>query len=296
MRQNHLRNLCNLVVFICLFLCILSGCTSQNTLSPNKVNQTAENIAQLNHFKKILIKTNPFTFTTFQKFEEAINQTLTIYIEGDGRTWITRSKLSNNPTPKNPLALKLAVLDNSPNVAYLARPCQYTPPMLNPACNPFIWSDQRFSETVIQSMNEAVEILKKSAKAKQIHLVGFSGGAAVAILIAARRTDITSLKTVAGDLEPTALSHYHQTSPLTGSLDPITVAHKLIDIPQQHFSGEKDKTVPPFIAATFVARLQKLGSRCASQTIIQNATHHDGWEEIWPTLLLKPFLCLKNNV
>src|SRR5471030_2351771 len=98
MRQNHPCNSCNLIVLICLFFCVLSGCTSQNQLPSNKVNQTAENIAQRNHFQKQLIKTNPFTLTTFQKFQ-AINQSITIYIEGDGRTWITRSKLSNNPTP-----------------------------------------------------------------------------------------------------------------------------------------------------------------------------------------------------
>ncbi|HEV2524114.1 MAG TPA: alpha/beta hydrolase, partial [Gammaproteobacteria bacterium] len=284
---NRPWNSCNLIVLICLFFCMLSGCASQNQLSSNKVNQTAENIARLNHFQKQLIKTNPFTLTTFQKFQ-AINQTLTIYIEGDGRTWITRSKLSNNPTPKNPLALKLAALDNSANVAYLARPCQYTPHTLNPACNPLIWSDQRFSETVIQSMNEAIEILKKSAKATKIHLVGFSGGGAIAILIAARRHDIASLRTVAGDLNPTALSEYHHTSPLLGSLDPSTVAQKLIYLPQQHFSGEKDKTVPPFIAEEFVARMKKFGSPCTSQTTIKDATHHQGWEAIWPTLLHKP--------
>ncbi|HQW57939.1 MAG TPA: alpha/beta hydrolase [Gammaproteobacteria bacterium] len=310
MRQNRPRNLCNLIV-ICLFFCILSGCASQNQLSSNKVNQTAYDIAQLNHFQKQLIKTNPFMLTTFQKFSTSpstsntnhtINQTLTIYIEGDGRTWITRSKLSNNPTPKNPLALKLAVLDNSANVAYLARPCQYTPHSLDSACNPLVWSDQRFSETVIQSMNEAVENLKKSAKARQIHLVGFSGGGAIAILIAARRNDIASLRTVAGDLNPTALSQYHQTSPLTSSLDPNTrtVIQKLIHLPQQHFSGEKDKTVPPFIAEEFVARLRKLGSPCTSQTTIKDATHHQGWEAIWPTLLDKPLGtsdgCQKNNV
>ncbi len=290
MRQNRLSNLCHLIVMSCIFCFILSGCMPQNQSLENKVNQIADNIAQAHHFKKVLVKTDPFLLTTFQKFlNQSPNVTLTIYIEGDGRTWMTRSKLSNNPTPKNPLALKLAVLDHSPNVAYLARPCQYTAPTLNPACNPLIWSDQRFSETVIASMNKAVDILKKSAKAKQIHLIGFSGGGAIAILIAARRHDIASLRTVAGDLDPTALSHYHQTSPLTGSLDPTTVVQKLAHIPQQHFSGEKDKTVPPFIAETFIARLQKLGSHSASQMTIKDTTHHDGWEAIWPILLQKPF-------
>src|SRR5690349_24833459 len=103
MRQNH-------AYILILVLCLLSGCVSQQALSTKKVNQTAENIAQLNNFEKQLIKTNHFTLTSFQKFSDANTKghSITIYIEGDGRTWITRSHLSNNPTPKNPLALKLA--------------------------------------------------------------------------------------------------------------------------------------------------------------------------------------------
>lgn len=292
MRQNH-----RFVLALLIFL--LSGCMSQNQSSKNKVNQTAESIAQSNNFTKQLIKTHTFTLTSFQKFStphSTSHKAMTIYIEGDGRTWITRSKLSDNPTPKNPLALKLAVLDNSQNVAYLARPCQYTPHDLDQACNPLVWSDHRFSEKTVQSMNEAIEILKNTAKSKQIHLVGFSGGGAIAILIAARRNDIASLRTVAGDLNPGALSQYHHTSPLTGSLDPIAIAQKLISLPQQHFAGEKDKTVPSFIAKDFVTQMRKFGGNCASETIIENVTHHDGWEAIWPTLLQKPFLCLKNSV
>lgn len=302
MCQNHHVRLIFFLFLISSCL-LISGCMSQNQFAKNKVNQTAENIALSHDFKKQLIKTNTFTLTSFQKFSTENsthnsdpNKAMTIYIEGDGRTWITRSKLSNNPTPKNPLALKLAVLDNSPNVAYLARPCQYTPHDLDHACNPLVWSDQRFSETTIQSMNEAIGTLKKSAKSRQIHLVGFSGGGAIALLIAARRNDIASIKTIAGDLNPVALSQYHHTSPLISSLDPIAVAQKLIHLPQQHFSGEKDKTVPPFVAEEFVNRMKAIGSHCATQTMIKDATHHDGWEVIWPTLLQKPFLCAENNV
>ncbi len=291
MRQNH-------TCILILVLCLLSGCVSEHALSTNKVNQTAENIAQLNNFEKQLIKTNHFTLTSFQKFSDANTKghSITIYIEGDGRTWITRSTLSDNPTPKNPLALKLAVLDKSSHVAYLARPCQYTPLDLEPACTPLVWSDQRYSATVIESMNQAVEKLKNTAKANKIHLVGFSGGGAIVLLIATRRQDIASIRTVAGDLNPNALSQYHRTSPLTGSLDPMVVSKQLIHIPQQHFSGEKDITVPPFIAEGLVNFLTHAGSHCAEQIVLKTATHHNGWEANWPLLLEKPFLCLKNKV
>jgi hypothetical protein len=267
-------------IFIVLFL---SGCMSPKNSSIYQKNDLGEKIAFTHHFQKQLIKTNAFTFTSFQKFSAA-NQPMTIYIEGDGRTWITKSKLSNNPTPQNPLALKLAVLDKSANVAYLARPCQYTPLDSELSCTPEIWSNLRFSERVIQSMNEAITQLKNTAHSNKIHLVGFSGGAAVAILIAARRNDVVSLKTVAGDLDPVALSQYHHTSPLTGSLNPIAIAHKLIYLPQQHFSGAKDKIVPAFIGKNFLNKMRMLGSHCVTHTVISNATHHAGWEAVWPYL------------
>ena len=50
-----------------------------------------------------------------------------VYIEGDGYAWATTTDPSDDPTPINPLALRLAAVDDAPNVLYLARPCQFRP-------------------------------------------------------------------------------------------------------------------------------------------------------------------------
>ena len=288
--RTMLIRVLSLVIIIGFFA--LSGCiSSQNS---NKISHEAraeaDKMAAIQGFDKVLLKTNPFLLTSYQKFSpNSQSPFLTVYIEGDGRTWITRSKLSTDPTPRNPLALKLAFLDPSPNVAYLARPCQFTPQHLETECQSVIWSDQRFSEKVIAAMNQAVDQLKANAKAKQIQLVGFSGGAAIAVLIAARRHDVATLTTVAGDLDHQALSEYHHTTPLTNSLNPRSVLSKLVQLPQHHFSGEKDLVVPGFIAANFVADLKKFGAHCATNITIQGTTHHEGWEKGWPQLLSLPF-------
>ena len=280
MRQNTL-------IFVSVLLFAgLPGCMSLHTSNTSDSVKKATTLAANNGFVKKEIKTNPFILTSFQKFARP-NNTLTIYIEGDGRTWITRTKLSVNPTPRNPLALKLAILDKSPNVAYLARPCQYTPFEFDLACQPSVWSFDRFSKPVIQAMNEAVDILKKEAKATKIHLVGFSGGAAIAALIAANRTDVATLKTVAGDLNHQALSKYHKTTPLQNALNPMDVAHKIKDISQQHFVGENDTVVPPFIAEDFVNEIIKNGGHHAKRIVIKDATHQKGWETAWERLLNK---------
>jgi predicted esterase len=278
--------ICNL-----LALSILSGCASHTSLSNEKNPRIlADQLAQKAGFNKNLITTSSFTFTTYQKFTstDAKFSALTVYIEGDGRSWITRNKLSPDPTPLNPLALKLAILDPSPNVVYLARPCQYTPLHLNRVCSPEIWSDARFSETVISNMNHAIEKIKRETNAKQIHLVGFSGGAAIAVLVAARRHDIASLRTIAGDLDHVALSQYHKTTPLFNSLNPAAAAYQLVGMPQIHFAGEKDKVVPPFISAGFVSEITRQGGRCAKQFILKDATHHKEWEKAWPKLVTMP--------
>jgi len=284
------KSIATCLVILFLIIAWLPGCSPLKKIT-NEENKTVwEQQALTQHFQKSLIETDNFIFTSFQKIK-TLNEPIIIYIEGDGRAWITRTKLSTDPTPINPLALKLAFLDPSTNVAYLARPCQFTPLHLNKGCNPSVWSDLRFSESVIHSMNQAIDVIKMNAKAKQIHLVGFSGGGAVAVLIAARRKDVASLRTVAGDLDPRRLSQYHKTTPLTGSLNPSTVIPKITQLPQVHFTGEKDKVVPPFISEEFVREVNKLGSNCAKSIIVKNANHHNGWEEEWRNLLNIPVNC-----
>jgi hypothetical protein len=277
MRQNDLR-LFNLLLVLVLGI---SACVK----APKKTS-----MAEQHGFHKILIQTNPFLLTSYQRIQPG-SQTLKIYIEGDGRAWISRHQLSTDPTPRQPLGLQLALQDSSASVAYLARPCQYTPHTLDAACQPAIWSHLRFSEPLVAAMNQAVTQLKTTAKAKKIQLVGFSGGAAIAVLIAARRNDIENLRTVAGDLNHDALSQYHATTPLTGSLNPTDVIAHISRIPQCHFSGEKDKTVPPFIATEFVDKINQQGFGCAEQVIIKNNTHHEVWERQWKNLLTLPLKC-----
>lgn len=228
-------------------------------------------------FEMSYIKTSNFTLATYYKFKEP-GAPLTIYIEGDGYAWKSKSQLSDDPTPSNSLMLALAGMDTSPNVAYLARPGQY-PANGRPDCGPEYWSNKRFAPEVISSMSEAIDQLKLRAKSDKIDLIGYSGGAAVAVLITAERKDIASIRTIAGNLNPEALNKYHRVSPLTGSLDPMNVAERIKAVSQRHFVGSKDKIVPPFIAESFVERMGDKDK--ARITIIDGATHDKGWKEMW---------------
>jgi hypothetical protein len=230
---------------------------------------------------RVEIQTDQFRLMAYTRIEQA-GAPLVVYIEGDGYAWINRSTPSLDPTPRKAMALKLALMDTSPNLVYLARPCQYVKNDQQCGNNRY-WTGHRFSPVVIESMNNALDKLKISANAHGIHLVGYSGGGAVAVLLSARRTDVLSLRTIAGNLDTKALNHWHDVSPMPESLNPIDVAQKIKDLPQQHWVGEKDKIVPPFIAASFKA---VMGYPTSCEVIsINNASHEDGWLEIWSSIL-----------
>jgi len=252
----------------------------------------ADKIANASHFSKERIPTKTFTLTSYTNIRQR-GKPLTIYIEGDGRAWLSKNRLADDPTPFHPLTLQLASMDPSTNVVYLGRPCQYDGSASQKPCDPEYWSNKRFSEEVIASMNEAVDFLAQKAGASQIHLVGYSGGAAIAVLVAARRQDVASLRTVAGNLDPEAVNRYHGVGPLEGSLDPLMAARIISGIPQRHFTGSLDEVVPSFAAQNF---LKASGSdRCIQITGVSGATHHGVWDKKWRELVELPVTCRDNG-
>ncbi|MBU1084081.1 MAG: alpha/beta hydrolase [Candidatus Omnitrophota bacterium] len=237
-------------------------------------------------FVKELIQTDTFNITVFSRITGP-GMPITVYIEGDGRAWIKKRRLSGDPTPRNTLVFDLAAMDPAKNVVYMARPCQYTPREEEPLYDPVYWSSERFSEPVIVSADQVIDRLKKRTGAENIDLIGYSGGGAVAVLVAARRNDISSIRTIAGNLDHEEVNRYHKASRLNGSLNPIDLSEKVAGIPQNHFTGDKDKTVPPSIAERFIDSMPR--DNRAQEISVKGCTHHKGWRENWPGLLKTPF-------
>jgi len=178
--------------------------------------------------------------------------------------------------------MELATLDPNPNVVYLARPCQYSPQDLKTVCNAKYWSIARYSEDVVNSINQALSQIKQKAHASKLKLIGFSGGATLATLVAARRNDIRSIRTVAGNLDLLAMQNYHKTAPLSESLDPMTIATQINHIPQLHFIGAKDTVVPRIVAENFV---QAAGLDPGQIISLPKVDHARGWKAQWPRLV-----------
>jgi pimeloyl-ACP methyl ester carboxylesterase len=205
---------------------------------------------------------------------------LTVYIEGDGFAWQTPTRPSTDPTPIDPVALKLAIAHPSRQVAYLARPCQYVGPR---NCSSHDWTDGRFSEASIAASDNAVDRLKLKAGAAHLILVGYSGGGAVASLLATRRDDVIRLVTIAGNLDHRAWTTLHRIDPLVTSLNPADRIDTLARIPQLHFVGGRDRIIPPQLVASFVARFPE--NRRPQVVVEPEFDHHCCWVEAWPRLL-----------
>ena len=224
-----------------------------------------------------------FTLTAYERMHTR-HTFADIYIEGDGKAWVNRNNPSKDPTPINPVALHLASKDDAENVAYLARPCQFTGSSdKEVACDSDYWTGRRFSQEVIDSYNTALDEIKQRYDITGFNLVGYSGGGAIASILAAQREDVLTLRTVAGNLDHRAHSAYHKVSYLQGSMNPTDFAGRLTAIPQVHFTGGQDDVVPPAILESY---LQQVGpSNCIQYKLVQEAAHDKGWVDKWPELL-----------
>ena len=250
-----------------------SGCVSK--LSPKVRQYTADTVAQSGNLVQQKIATDDFLLTTYQRFDStADNKQMVVYIEGDGMAWISRDQLSSNPTPVQPIALKLASIDTNSNVLYIARPCQYLWPQKMDRCSSRYWSDKRGSEEVISSINQAISIVKQKQNIPSIRLIGYSGGGGIAALIADRRADVNEFVSVSGNLNYKLFTQTHDLSPMNRSIDPITVANQIGLIPQIHYVGADDKIIPRQIALSFSDKVKVI-----------NDVSHDNWSDKWAQIL-----------
>ncbi len=267
--------------WLCLALALM-GCADGRDARTN-----AARIAASAGLRRMDIDAATFHLVAHARFGSA--PVLRVYIEGDGHAWMHRDTPSEDPTPWSPVALALAARDPAPSVAYLARPCQYVTPGSDPNCSVHDWTDGRYAEPVIASTNVAIDRLLVASGARELEVVGFSGGGVVAALVAARRHDVANLRTVAANLDTAAWTARQQLSPLTGSLNPADFAVQLQNIPQMHFVGEDDSVVDTAIVRAFQARFPRVD--CVHATIVPAVRHVEGWLEIWPILLRLPVRC-----
>lgn len=203
---------------------------------------------------------------------------LHVYLEGDGTPWVYRVIVTPDPTPRRPLMLGLMSLDESPAV-YVGRPC-YNGTSDAIGCDDALWTSARYSETVVDSMAEAIRSVAARGGYDALRLFGHSGGGTLALLLAARLDGATDVVTVAGNLDTEAWTRHHGYSPLRESLNPAREPDLPAEVRQWHLVGGGDRVVPPTLVRPFIGRTPG-----ATGVEFPSFSHGCCWARIWPGVL-----------
>ena len=268
------------LLFISLFIFIFYGC-SRNIPTPTQRYQTAQILAEEDGLKSHVFHNSKFDIFAYKK-TSTCKDTMSIYIEGDGFAWLTSSLLSSNPTPLNPLALKLMTKDSSTCKVYLARPCQY---VQNSTCKKAYWSSGRFSNEIVQNYVKILDKLKNEYGVKDFRLYGYSGGGAIATLLSAKRDDISRLVSIAGNLDTKFWTTKHYLTLLYNSLNPADFSEKLSRVKQIHLIGAKDKIIDKSIYDSYLKNFKNREN--ISYKIFEEFNHRCCWYESWIDILKK---------
>jgi hypothetical protein len=158
---------------------------------------------------------------------------------------------------------------------------------------------------VVRALAAGILASARAVDARSVVLVGYSGGGALAVLVAARLESeghdqparkgspetparspsgmpvLSGVVTLAANLDTDAWAAHHRYSPLVGSLNPAHLP-VLPVVAQWHVSGAADTNVPPQLQASFRARAAATGTRFQT---LPGFTHTCCWIEAWPSML-----------
>lgn len=199
-----------------------------------------------------------------------------VFFEGDGRPWTAQGmQPSADPDPRHAVALELATAQQA---TLLGRPC-YHGHAGDPDCHAALWTSGRYSDPVVESMAAALRQVIATRTSRPLVLVGYSGGGALALLVADRVPEVRAVVTLAANLDLEAWTRYHGYQPLADSLDPLA-ARTLRPGCEIHIAAARDTVVPPSLVKAGAARRPG-----ASFRIEPGVDHACCWRSRWKALL-----------
>jgi hypothetical protein len=249
----------------------LAGCT----LTPAaRIDQ----LAQAHDFTREVAQGAGFRHVIYSNQETGQDGALHVYLSGDGSPWLSRKRISDDPTPRRPIALRLMTLDTASSL-YVGRPC-YHGLAQHPPCHPGLWTTARYGEPILASMAAVVNHRLARTSKTRVILIGFSGGGTLAMLLGERIPATSAIVTIAANLDVRAWSALHGFSPLSHSLDPATRPPLPAHIRQIHLAGSADRSVPPAIVTAAISR-----QPAATLRVFDGFDHSCCWQSIWPQAL-----------
>lgn len=237
--------------------------------------QRVDRIAAAAGMERSVIDGERYQHVVFVRGGPFTGRVVHVYLEGDGTPYLDRTTVAADPTPRNPLMLRLMADDPAPAV-YVGRPCYYEL-VTAPGCGPLQWTLRRYSPEIVDSMQRAIARATDGAAALEIY--GYSGGAALAVALARRLDGVVRVVTLAGNLDPNAWTALHGYTPLEALVDPLEGGPLPQRIRQLHVAGALDRNVPPALIQDASRRLGASDVR-----VLPGADHSCCWREAWPAL------------
>ena len=247
-------------------IALLCGCSS----NAQRIDERARS-AGMQRYEIVAQGYRPLIYTK----DRVPSGRLIVFLEGDGQPWRGGVVPHTDPTTSNPLALEL--MTRTPRAAaYVSRPCYHA--LEVERCDAQMWTDARYSESVINTMAAAIRQAQGKAQASELVIVGHSGGGTLAVLIAERLDSVRAVITIAANLDVRAWTAYHGYLPLTQSLNPAdsTLHHPWREI---HLAGRNDPVVPLHLSTRYFERYPD-----AIQWILDEQSHACCWAKAWPAL------------
>jgi hypothetical protein len=246
--------------------------------SCTNASRRSDDLAQHFGFTKSVVIGVRFRHVVYHNHSTAPDNILHVYIEGDGTPFEGLHTIADDPTPADPLMLRLMASDRE-NSIDLGRPC-YFGLSRDADCSPIYWTMRRYSPEVLESMETALRSEAISAGATRLELFGHSGGGSLAVLLAQRVNSVVRVVTIGANLDIDMWCRLHHYSLLVGSINPAAVAIGKGGPSIVHLVGEKDTNTPPWlIEAAAVAR----GGE--QVRVIQGFTHTCCWASLWQDIL-----------
>jgi hypothetical protein len=237
----------------------------------------ADGLAARSGFSKEIVNGTAYRHVVYRNAVHRAGATLHVYIEGDGTPFTQRTVIADDPTPHDPLMLRLMAQDAAPSI-YLGRPC-YFGLHADPSCGAEAWTSRRFAPEILDSMGAVLRSELLRSGSSRAALFGHSGGGTLAVLLAAGEPSVVRVVTIGATLDVAAWCALHGYSPLAGSLDPARMPLQRKDVEVLHWVGQEDTNTPPaFVAAAARARGEPV-------RVVAGFDHNCCWVRLWQDIL-----------
>lgn len=258
--------------YLLLLATVLAGCATP----AERLNREAARLG----FSAEAVEGIDFRHQLYRSHCEAAtpHARLHAYIEGDGSPWFDHRLIARDPTPRSPMMLGLMALDHNPSL-YLGRPC-YHGFADSPPCTPNLWTQARYSGRVVASMVKVLGREMEEGGFTSLALFGYSGGGALAMLLAEWLPQTEVVVTIAGNLDIDAWTEMHEYTPMQQSLNPLDRPPLAPRTHQLHLVGDRDTNVTPGMIREVVAKQKN-----AELVVIDGFDHVCCWQDLWPDVL-----------